>query len=126
VLSLTAWNVLRLWTSLAWRNALIEFSAHPSPTITSISSLIGILTGAMLFWGIWQNKSWTSKVLIGAATGYTVWYWSERIIWQQPRPNWLFAVIVNLVLLVFVLFCLKSLTREAYERKSQHQKTERS
>ncbi len=126
VLSLTAWNALRLWTSLAWRNALLEFSTRPNPMVITASSLMGIITGLILIWGIWQNKNWTVKLLLGAAVGYSVWYWTERLIWQQPRPNWLFAVIVNLVLFAFVLFCSRSLTREAYERKPQHPEIERS
>ncbi|MBK8821894.1 MAG: hypothetical protein IPN58_04580 [Anaerolineales bacterium] len=35
VLSLTTWNALRLWTSLAWQNVLNEFSVQPSPTVTA-------------------------------------------------------------------------------------------
>lgn len=85
--------------------------------ITTISSAIWAAVGILLLWGIWQNKAWTAKLLLGAAAGYTVWYWCERLIWQAPRPNWPFAVIVNLVLLIFILFTTKSLAREAYERK---------
>lgn len=117
VLTLTAWNALRVWTSLAWRNVLNEFSAPSIHMITTISSAIWAAVGILLLWGIWQNKAWTAKLLLGAAAGYTVWYWCERLIWQAPRPNWPFAVIVNLVLLIFILFTTKSLAREAYERK---------
>jgi hypothetical protein len=120
VLILTAWNTLRVWTSLAWHNTLSEFSAQPIPIIITISGIVWVVIGLAILWGIWQNKAWTMKLLLGAAAGYTVWYWCERLIWQTPRPNWLFAVIVNLVLLVFILFTKKSLLREAHERKNEN------
>jgi hypothetical protein len=120
VLSLTTWNGLRLWTSLAWRGVLNEFSVKPSPTVTALSGAFWIVIGIILIWSILQKKSWAAKLLIGASAGYTVWYWSERLIWENPHPNWLFAVIVNLAALVFILFNIKSLSREAYEQKYEN------
>ena len=79
-----------------------------------------MVTGFILLWGIWQKKAWAVKMLIGAATGYTVWYWCERLIWQNPRPNWPFAVIVNLILIVFILFTTRSMSREAHEREIEN------
>jgi hypothetical protein len=122
VLFLTAWNALRLWTALAWRNVLNEFSAQPIPAITAASGAIWMVTGVVIVWSIWQKKAWAAKLLIGASAGYTVWYWSERLVWQNPHPNWLFAVIVNLVLFIFILFTTKALTREAHERKIENPK----
>ncbi|MDO9303646.1 MAG: hypothetical protein Q7T89_19825 [Anaerolineales bacterium] len=124
VLTLSAWNGLRLWTALAWQNILTEFSASPPPIITAISGAVWMVTGILLLWSIWQKKAWAAKLLLGVAAGYSVWYWSERLIWQNPHPNWLFAVIVNLALLIFILFTAKLLTREAHERKNESPKIE--
>ena len=124
VLSLSAWNGLRLWTALAWRNTLDEFSAQTTSTVIAISGAIWMVMGILLIWSIWQKKAWAAKLLLGAASAYTVWYWSERLILENPHPNWLFAVIVNLALLVFILFTAKSLTREAHERKNENPKIE--
>jgi hypothetical protein len=122
VLFLTAWNALRLWTAIAWHNVLNEFSTQPISTITAVSGAFWMVTGIILLWSIWQRKAWAAKLLLGASAGYTVWYWCERLIWQNPHPNWPFAVIVNLVLIVFILFTTKSLTREAHERKIENPK----
>ncbi len=124
VLTITAWNGLRLWTALAWRNTLNEFSTQPTATIIAISGAVWMIIGIILIWSIWQKKAWSAKLLLGAAAGYTVWYWSERFIWQNPHPNWLFAVIVNLALLIFILFTAKLLTREAHERNNENPKIE--
>ena len=120
VLSLTTWNALRVWTALAWRNVLNEFSSQPTSTVTTVSGALWTVIGILLMWGIWQKKDWAAKLLLGASAGYSVWYWSERLIWQAPHPNWLFTVIVNLALIVFILFTTKQLTREAHERKNEN------
>ena len=122
VLILTTWNAIRLWTAIAWHNILNEFSAQPTSTITAISGATWMVIGIILLWSIWQKKAWAAKLLLGTAAGYSVWYWSERLIWQNPHPNWLFAVIVNLVLIVFILFTIKSLMREAHERNIENPK----
>jgi hypothetical protein len=124
VLTLSAWNGLRLWTALAWQNILTEYSASPPPIIIAISGAVWMVAGIILLWSIWQKKAWAAKLLVGVAAGYSVWHWSERLIWQSPHPNWLFAVIVNLALLVFILFTAKLLTREAHERKNESPKIE--
>ena len=124
VLSITVWNALRLWTAIAWRGVLNEFSAQPTPIILAASGAFWVICGVTLIWGIWQKKAWAAKLLIGASAGYSLWYWSERFIWQSPHPNWLFTVIVNLVLIVFTLFATKSMMREAYERNIEHPKVD--
>ena len=122
VLILTAWNAVRLWTAIAWQNVLNEFSTQPVSSITAISGAIWMVAGIILLWSIWQKKAWAANLLLGATAGYTVWYWSERLIWQNPHPNWPFAVIVNLILIVFILFTRKTLTKEAHERKIENPK----
>lgn len=120
VLTFTAWNVLRAWTAVAWRGTLKEFSPQPSPVIIALSSVIWVIIGLILLWSIWKNKTWYTKLLLGTASVYTIWYWSERLIWQNPQPNWLFTVIVNLVIITLILSTTKSLAREAYERNIEN------
>lgn len=126
VLLFTAWNILRAWTALAWQSTLREFSAHPSAWVIAISGIVCAFVGILLVWSTWQEKAWAKNLLFGVTAGYTIWYWSERLVWQMPRPNWPFAVILNLVLIVFIIFTTKSPTREAYERESEHQQVESS
>jgi uncharacterized membrane protein len=122
VLTLSAWNGLRLWTALAWHSVLDEFYTRPTSIITAVSGAVWMVSGIVLTWSIWRKKAWAAKMLLGVAAGYTIWYWSEQFIWQTPHPNWLFAVIVNLALLAFILSTARLLTREAHERKNENPK----
>lgn len=124
VLIFTAWNLLRTWTSLAWKSTLEEYSVSLSPAANSLIGAFWTVTGLVLVWGIWQKKPWSTKWLIGLAAGYTVWYWSERLIWQNPHPNVTFVIIINIVLLTIVYFASKTLSREAYERNIENPKIE--
>jgi len=124
VLTLSAWNGLRLWTALAWQHVLTEFSASPPPIITAISGAFWMVAGIILFWSLWQKKACASKLLVGTTAGYSVWYWSERLLWQNPHPNGVFAVIVNLAGIAFILLTVKSLSREAHERENENPATD--
>jgi hypothetical protein len=120
VLTFSAWNGLRLWTALAWREVLNEFSASPPPIVTAISGGVWMFAGIILVWGIWQRKAWTANLLVGSAAGYSLWYWVERLAWQNSHPNWLYAVIVNLAGILFILSNTRLLLREAHERKIEN------
>lgn len=120
VLISITWNIIRIWTVIAWSAVLTEYSVSISPSTSAIICGIWVVIGCILYSSIWQRKAWAWKILLGAAAGYTVWYWSERLIFQNPRPNTIFAVIVNLILIIVIYFAIKSLSREAYERKIEN------
>ncbi|MEN9563415.1 MAG: hypothetical protein RIR73_1659 [Chloroflexota bacterium] len=124
VLILASWNALRAWTSSAWRDVLTEFGAKIPPNISAAIGILWFIIGGILVWSIWQKKVWSAKMLLGAAAGYSIWYWSERLIWQNPRPNIVFTVFVQLACFILIYFTLKSFSREAYERNIEHPKTE--
>jgi hypothetical protein len=118
VLLFTAWHILRVWTALAWQGTLHEFSSQPAVWVIVLSGIIWALAGVIFIWSIWREKEWAKTFLLGTTAGYTAWYWAERLLWQMPRPNWPFAVILNLVLVIFIIYTTKSPAREAYERES--------
>ena len=120
VLMLAIWNLLRAWTSIAWQGILTEYAVRMPPNVSAIVGALWFIIGAILVWGIWQEKAWGAKLLPGAAAGYSVWYWSERLIWQNPHPNVQFAIVANLACLILIYFTLKSLSREAYERNTEN------
>ena len=119
VLLLTIWNALRVWTAFSWRNVLTEFSG--APLYIGISGLIWLGIGIWLLLSLWRQEAYARILLFASAASYTVWVWVERLLLQVPRENWLFALVVNIVLLSFVLFASNFWKREAHERKSEDQ-----
>jgi hypothetical protein len=115
VLILSIWNLIKVWTSLAWRDVLVEFSVKAMPEIIAVISIIWAITGFILIWGMLQKRAWSKKVLVGTALSYTVWFWSERFIWQNPQTNTGFTILINLVIVIIIYFA----TREAYEQPNQ-------
>jgi hypothetical protein len=103
VLSLTAWQAIRLQTALAWYDVLGEFAPVPGPLYTALSGAAWLLVGAFVLWCLWQKKPWTAEVLLGAALAYSVWYWVDRLVLQAPHANWPFMLLVNVILLAYVL-----------------------
>lgn len=120
VLILTTWNLIKAWTALAWQNVLTEFEISLMPEIMAVVSIMWVLVGLVLFWGMLQKKVWSKKMLVGTAISYTVWFWSERIIWQNSQTNTIFVVSVNIILLIIIYFA----TREAYERTIENPEIE--
>lgn len=122
VLSLTAWNVVRVWTAITWRAVLTEFAPQPGPVYIAISGAVWVVVGLSTLWALWRAKAWAPRLLVGASAAYTLWYWTDRLVLQNGRDNWPFTLTVNLLLLVHLYFTTHSnyLQREAYERKSEN------
>ena len=120
VLIVSSWNALKAWTSLAWQAILVEYAVQMPPMISAAAGVLWFIIGLVLAWSIWRKKIWSAKFLLVAAAVYTVWFWAERLIWQNPRPNTAFTIVVNLACLIFVFFTSKSLSREAYERNTKN------
>lgn len=124
VLILSALNLLRAWTALAWKDVLTEFSARLTPDVSAGVGIFWAAIGLVLWWGIRRGKAWAGTMLPAAGAGYTVWYWGERVFFQNPRENFWFAVILNLALLILIFVTKKTMMREAYERTIENPKTE--
>ncbi|MCK6567404.1 MAG: hypothetical protein L6Q45_06895 [Anaerolineales bacterium] len=120
VLILASWNALKAWTSLAWRAILLEYGARMPPFAIFVAGTFWFIIGLFVAWSVLQKKAWSGKWLTGAAAGYTVWYWSERLIWQNPRPNAVFTIVVNIVCVALVVVAAKSMSREAHERNAEN------
>lgn len=124
VLILTTWNALRLWTSIAWRDVLVEYPLRMPPAASAVAGGLWFIIGGILAWGLWRDKMWTAKWLRIAALCYSAWYWSERLVWENPQPNSTFAAAATLACLTLIFIATKSMSREAYERNTENPATE--
>ncbi len=123
VLITALWNALRAWTALTWRGALTEFIGANFVWILFFGGAVWALAGFSLALALLTRRAWARRALAALSIAYSVWYWAERLLFELPRPNWVFAAIVNFILLAFVMTNVKLMTREAYERKIERSKT---
>ena len=105
VLSLTAWSGLRLYSAIRWWSVLDEFASPPGPWYIVISGGIWLMASILLLWGMWQAKAWIRYALLGAGTGFMVWYWSDRLLLQTHSANWPFILVGTVLVLTLVIVC---------------------
>jgi hypothetical protein len=122
VLILTAWNALRLWTAFAWKTQISEYAPQSGPLYIGLTGAVWVTIGLGTLWGIWQPGKRSRLLTVGAAVVYSAWYWSDRLLMQEKRSDWLFVAALNLLLLTWVVFSTKSryFQREAYEREPEN------
>lgn len=104
VLTLSAWNGLRLGAAIASWQVLIEYGAKP--LYIAISGSTWALAGIPLFAGLWRGKAWARKMAYITAAGYASWVWFDRLVLQTPHANWPFALAVTVALLSFAIITL--------------------
>lgn len=130
VLSLSAWSLFRVWTAFTWRDILAEFASRPGPLYIGITGAIWASLGLITLWGIKFRKSWTPRLLLGGALAFSAWYWTDRLLLQTERVNWLFTLVCNLLAFVSIYFTTRTTyftkEREHNERESQDQGTTRT
>jgi hypothetical protein len=103
VLSLSAWGVVRWLAALRWWDELIEFEARLSPLYLSISGAAWAMAGIVLLWGLFTGKRWTWPAIPLSVFLWLLEYWMERIFFELPRANLLFALIASLLLIAVTL-----------------------
>lgn len=108
VLTIAGFSLLRA------QQALVKWDFYRSllpisPGYLLISGLSWGIPGLILAWGLWWNKNWA---LVG--TRLTVWvfsafYWFDRTAMTAGNPgvNWLFVLMVN-ILLIFLVYWLSA------------------
>lgn len=121
VLTITAWNLIRLATSLAWGEAFQTYAAHPGRIYIGLTGAIWTLAGAMILRAIWRRSRWALEALTIAGYLYAAWSWFDRLVLQTSIPsNWLFALIVTVALLGFATGIALDPRSRAYFGKEAH------
>jgi hypothetical protein len=100
VLIITAWNIVRLITSFAWRDTLETFAPRPGPLYIGVTGAIWTLSGLFLIWGFIRGARWTRLALWAAGVVYSGWVWTDKLLVQtQLRANWPFDLVATILLL---------------------------
>ena len=122
VLSLSAWGVVRWLAALRWWDVLIEFGARLPPLYLSITGVAWAVVGGVLLWGLFTGKPWTRPGIPLAIMLWLAQYWIERIFFELPRANLLFALLASFVLLTVTLVsALNRKTKTFLIRSEEHE-----
>jgi hypothetical protein len=102
VLIMTAWNLVRLVTSIGWRDTLETYVPRPGPFYTGLTGAIWTLMGLFLFWSFIRGATWTRMALLITGFVYAVWFWADKLFFQPLlRANWPFILLTTIILLSF-------------------------
>jgi hypothetical protein len=128
ILTAALWNGLRMEQALLFGKTLAEYHLRLGPAYVAVSGGLWLVTGLILFLGLWTGQRWSRIAAIVAVCVYTAWYWFDRLVAQVLHINWPFALTATVVILVLILFALGSpkmawffRQKEAYERQSKDQ-----
>lgn len=107
VLLTAGFNLLRFWNAFReyeFLSGLLPFS----PLYLVLGGLFWGLTGLVLFFGLWLGKQWAPTLTRIAAIVYTLYFWLDRIFLTSAGigANWLFVLIINIIILAFVFLSL--------------------
>ena len=126
VLSLSAWGAVRLIAALRFWNMLHEFEARLSPVYFSITGTAWIITGAVLLWGLFRGTMWTYWAIPASITLWIAQYWIERLVFQSPRANVSFALLLTILLLILTLISVfNRKTKEFLIRSEDHEQPDK-
>jgi hypothetical protein len=120
VLIITAWNFVRLVTSITWRDTLETYAPRPGPLYIGITGAVWTILGLFLLWSFIQGARWTRLVLLISGFVYSVWVWVDKLFVQtQLRPNWPFNLVTTIILFGFVIVVVLDPHNQIYFMKRE-------
>jgi len=124
VLITTAWNLVRVWSSLALADVLQEYAPWPGPVYIGITGAVFAGLGLALLWGFWRRVGWAPAGLLAVAFGYTAWIWTDRMFLQPgaSQSNWQFSLVITVVLMSFVAAVALHPANRHYFGKEAHER----
>jgi hypothetical protein len=122
VLSLSAWGVVRWLAALRWWDVLVEFEARLSPFYLAITGAAWALAGVLLLWGLFSGKLWIRLAIPLSIFLWLMEYWVERMFFELPRANLMFALLASALLLgVTLASALNRKTQRFLIRSEEHE-----
>lgn len=124
VLSLTAWNAIRLGASIADWDLLAEFTPRPGPIYIAASASFWTLGGIALWMALRRRNPRSQMAVSIFVIGYAAWWWADRLLLQAASPNWPFALILTIFLLaVTALDVFNKKTTKYFRQRETHEQT---
>ena len=116
VLIITIVHLVRFIYAITWWRFLTDLQGNP-PFLLVFTGLIGMLIGAILFWGLWvgySRASLAARILIPVYIGME---WVEQILSSQRGntfENWPFMALISLAVITFTYWTLSTSSAKTY------------
>ncbi len=130
VLCLTAWNAIRLGTSLLSWPILAEVAKRPGPLYLAITGALWTIGGWLLWQRIRRRDQQARRWMAVYLFGYLAWYWLDRMWFRSAFPNWPFLATFTFVIAIGIVYNLLHPTtaryfcrRENYEQSDSNPRT---
>lgn len=94
---------MRLGAAVAFWSVLNRYPMRGGPLYVAFSGAFWLICTVGALWGIGMRRRWGQQAVIGVCSGYFLWYWLDRLLLRFPYPNWPFALILSVVLLLVAL-----------------------
>ena len=120
VLSLIAWSILRLIAIISWWRTFQDYSSVLLPFYISVSAVVWLVVGLIVFYGLKSKKAWIQNTLIGTGACYALWYWCDRFFVQWPHANWQFALFATILILIIGMIGINHPKTKLYIQRETH------
>ncbi|MFL7893950.1 MAG: hypothetical protein ACK2UM_00140 [Anaerolineales bacterium] len=116
VLIITIVHLVRFVYAITWWRFLTTLPGK-TPLWLATTGLIGLLVGAVLFWGLWignPHSPVAARIIIPAYIGLQ---WIEQVYstWRgNIIENWQFTVVISLVVIIFTYWTLSTSRAKIY------------
>lgn len=108
VLIIAVYNLIRFWSALQHWETLSRLGIQPGPLYIALTGLIWAISGFWLAWMIWTDRPGVKIAIIVAASSYLVYYWLDRLFFQNhiPQKNTPFVAGVAILVVFYTIFTL--------------------
>jgi hypothetical protein len=103
VFSALCW--MRVGQALIDAKLIAQFTLAPLPLYWVITGALWGILGIIALVFLWLRYTWSLWLISISAALFTTWYWVDRAFIQiNPGrwSNWLFILILNLLILIFI------------------------
>lgn len=116
VLIIAVHNLIRFWSAIQHWDTLSQLGIQPGPFYIALTGLIWAISGFWLAWTIWTGRPGVRIATIVVASSYLVYYWLDRLIFQNhtPQKNTPFVVGITILVVFYTLLTLSLPSNQEY------------
>jgi len=100
------WNGFRFIQAILFWSIMLNYLNVLFLLNICISGIIWCSVWVVLARGFWLGKPWAWYGALISAAVNVIWYWLDRVLFQQSHSNWLFSLGISFFFVVCIGFLL--------------------